>query len=177
MELSAALAQGRSLMNRHGLTDWTLTLDRAKTRAGACRYRSRQISLSAHLTRLHSEAEVRDTILHEIAHALVGAKHGHDEVWRATAQRIGSSGARCSSPDAPSVPGAWQGRCPNGHTVSRHRAPTRVGICTQCDGPEHERIFRWTHRGREVTMHPNYLAELSRIRVPAERRWPGRQVP
>ncbi|HEX6056605.1 MAG TPA: SprT-like domain-containing protein, partial [Intrasporangium sp.] len=97
MELSAALKLGRELMAAHGLSDWVLNLDRARTRAGACRPARREISLSAHLTRLHPEDEVRDTILHEIAHALVGPGHGHDAVWRAKALAIGCSGQRCSS--------------------------------------------------------------------------------
>ena len=34
-----------------------------------------------------------DTILHEMAHALVGQVHGHDAVWQA--QVLGCSGRRC----------------------------------------------------------------------------------
>ena len=36
-----------------------------------------------------SKEEIVDTILHEIAHAIVGSKHGHDAVWKAVARRIG----------------------------------------------------------------------------------------
>ena len=52
--------------------------DSAKRRAGVCRFATQTLGLSAPLTTLHSEVEVRDTILHEIAHALVGPRHGHD---------------------------------------------------------------------------------------------------
>ncbi len=41
------------------------------------------------------DEEVKDTILHEIAHALVGKAHHHDDVWRAKALEIGCSGRRC----------------------------------------------------------------------------------
>ena len=112
MEISPALALGRRLLREHGLEHWTVTTDRAKTRAGVCRFASRTISLSAPLTRLHDEAEVRDTILHEIAHALVGPAHGHDNVWRAKAMAIGCSGERTVSTEAPSVEGPWRGECP-----------------------------------------------------------------
>ena len=115
MDPRAALALARGLLAEHGLDDWRVGLDRAKTRAGACRFARREITLSAPLTRLHSEAEVRDTILHEVAHALVGPSHGHDDVWRATALRIGCSGQRCVPADAPRVEGPWRGTCPRGH--------------------------------------------------------------
>ncbi|HQK32467.1 MAG TPA: SprT-like domain-containing protein, partial [Phycicoccus sp.] len=76
MQMDQALGLARRLMFEHDLTGWTVVADRAKTRAGVCRFAKRQIGLSRPLTELHSEAEVRDTILHEIAHALVGPEHG-----------------------------------------------------------------------------------------------------
>ena len=132
MEVTKALATGRRLLREHGLDDWTIVADRAKTRAGVCRFTKRQIGLSAPLTTLHSEDEVLDTILHEIAHALVGPQHGHDAVWRAKARQIGCSGERCVSSDSPRVPGDWVGRCSAGHEKSRHRAPARLMSCGEC---------------------------------------------
>lgn len=173
MELSAALKLGRELMAVHGLSDWFLYLDRAKTRAGVCRPHLREIALSTHLTRLHSEAEVRDTILHEIAHALVGPKQGHNAVWRRKAIEIGSSGQRCSSPDAPVIPGPWRGTCPRGHQVDRHRMPIRVALCTLCPGPAQDRVFSWLRRGEEVPMHPNYVAELQAMLLGLPQLSPG----
>jgi hypothetical protein len=165
MEVTKALAMGRSLMREHGLEGWRLVADRAKTRAGVCRYGRRQIGISAPLTALHDEAEVRDTILHEIAHALVGPEHGHDAVWRAKAIEIGSSGERCVSPDAPRVAGDWLGRCPAGHERSRHRAPTRLASCGRCSRTFDSRhLFTWTYRGKSVPMPPAYTAALSDLR-------------
>ncbi|HET7397569.1 MAG TPA: SprT-like domain-containing protein [Intrasporangium sp.] len=177
MELGAALTLGTELLRGHGLADWTLTLDRAKTRAAVCRSSSRTISLSAHLTALHPEEEVRDTILHEIAHALVGARHGHDAVWRAKALEIGCSGQRCSSVDAPRLEGPWAGTCPAGHVVRRHRRPTRVGLCGLCRGPERQRLLDWTHHGVRVPMHPNYVAELAAFLGGRPQHAPGRLRP
>src|SRR3954468_12751994 len=99
MDLQEARRLATALMAEHGLSGWRLVLDSAKTRAGVCRAQRKEIGLSRHLTALHAEPEVRDTVLHEIAHALVGPAHGHDEVWRATALRIGCSGRRCVSQD------------------------------------------------------------------------------
>lgn len=166
MEVTRALGLGRRLLREHGLDDWTIVADRAKTRAGVCRFGRRQIGISAPLTTLHSEEEVLDTILHEIAHALVGPQHGHDAVWRAAARRIGCSGERCVPADAPRVPGDWVGRCPAGHEKSRHRAPTRLMSCGQCSrrfDPRH--LFSWSYRGRPAPLPPTYAAQLAQLSV------------
>lgn len=164
MEVTRALATGRRLLREHGLADWTIVADRAKTRAGVCRFTKRQIGLSAPLTTLHSEAEVLDTILHEIAHALVGPQHGHDAVWRSKALGIGCSGERCVSSDSPRVPGDWVGRCPAGHEKARHRAPARLMSCGECSrrfDPRH--LLSWTYRGRPATLPTSYAAQLAAL--------------
>lgn len=157
-------------MAEHGLRGWTLAFDRAKRRAGICRFDRREIGLSAPLAVLHTEAEVRDTVLHEIAHALVGPRHGHDAVWRAAARRIGCSGERCVSRDAPELEGAWVGHCPAGHRVTRHRRPDRPAACRRC-GPTFElaHLIEWTHHGRTVPMSAAYDAQLRRVRDVAGR--------
>lgn len=40
---------------------------------------------------------IENTVLHEIAHAMVGAKHHHDKAWRECAQRIGCNGNRLAT--------------------------------------------------------------------------------
>jgi predicted SprT family Zn-dependent metalloprotease len=165
VNLDDAARMAIALMAEHGLTGWRLVFDSAKTRAGVCRPQRKQIGLSRHLTALHGEAEVRDTVLHEIAHALVGPAHGHDDVWRATAVRIGCSGLRCVSQDAPRVEGHWVGVCPAGHRRTAHRRPERVRSCALCSPVfDPDAVFVWTHRGRPAQMHPNYVAELARLR-------------
>ena len=175
MEILDARRLATGLMRRHGLTGWRLVFDNAKTRAGICRAVPREIGLSRVLTQLHSEADVTDTILHEIAHALVGPAHGHDAVWRAEALAIGCSAKRCVSSSAPRPAGPWVGTCPIGHRTTRHRQPTRVQSCGQCS-----RIFDpltvldWTFHGRRVQMHPSYEAERLGIADGDERGRPER---
>jgi hypothetical protein len=114
---------------------------------------------------VHSDDDVRDTILHEIAHALVGPRHGHDATWAARARAIGCSGQRCVSPDSPTAPAAWLGVCPSGHTLERHRRPERVLTCGLCSPTfDLAHVYAWTHRGRPAVLHPNYEAELARLR-------------
>ena len=164
MEAQDALALARRLLDAHGLPGWTVALDSAKARAGLCRYDRRTISLSRHLIRLHQPQEVEDTVLHEIAHALVGPGHAHDAVWRAQARRLGSSAERCVPADRPRVTGEWRGACPAGHETSAHRRPVRVKSCGRCGRTfSLAAVFTWTYRGRPAPMHPRYLAELTRL--------------
>lgn len=165
VDLRDAYAMAEYLLEVHGLDDWEIAYDNAKRRAGICRFSSRTLGLSAPLTAVHTEDDVRDTILHEIAHALVGPAHGHDATWRAMARRIGSSGERCVSPDSPHAPAAWLGTCSAGHTIERHRRPERVLTCGLCSSAfDLEHVYTWTHHGRITVMHPNYEAELARLR-------------
>ncbi|SDQ89373.1 SprT-like domain-containing protein [Quadrisphaera sp. DSM 44207] len=166
MEIGAAQQLARGLMAEHGLHGWRLVLDRARTRAGVCRPARREIGLSRVLTALHSEAEVTDTVLHEIAHALVGAHHGHDAVWRARALAIGCSGVARLPATAPRPATAWLGTCPRGHTTGRHRRPARPASCARCSRRfDPGALLEWRLRGEAVPMSPRYLAELAALRA------------
>jgi predicted SprT family Zn-dependent metalloprotease len=86
-----------NLMEHHGLIQkgWKFEFDKGRRRFGVCKYRKKLIGLSKQLTELNSLETVKDTILHEIAHALVGIGHGHDHVWKNKAIEIGCNGKRC----------------------------------------------------------------------------------
>ena len=70
MNLKDAEELALSLMRKHGLSHWEFGFDRAKRRFGACNFSKKRISLSKYLTEVNEIEQVRDTILHEIAHAL-----------------------------------------------------------------------------------------------------------
>lgn len=161
MDLDEAWAMGRELMDTHGLTEWTLSYDRAKRRAGLCRYSTRTISLSRHLTVLHSADEVRDTVLHEIAHALAGPDAGHGPQWRAAAVKIGASGQRTLAAEAALPPAPWQGHCPAGHEHQRYRRPSRPVSCTRCC-PTFcmAHLVTWTHHGEPHVFTSEYRTAM-----------------
>jgi hypothetical protein len=164
VDLAEARRLAAELMTEHGLKDWRLAFDNARARFGFCRPARREIGLSRHLTLLSSEDEVRNTLLHEIAHALVGPQHGHDDVWRARALAIGCDGTRTD--DLPEgAEGPWEGRCPAGHVVHQHRRPTRVRSCSTCTPGEFDPrvILSWTYRGQSAPMLSAYLVELAQI--------------
>lgn len=164
MDVREALATARALMDRHGLAGWEVGLDSAKRRAGCCHHREKLISLSRPLTALHGVDEVRDTVAHEVAHALVGPGHSHDAVWQAKALELGSTGRRCLPEDAPAVEGHVVGTCPNGHISNRHRRPETVSSCDRCaPGFDPRFLLSWTWHGVSVRMHPKYVAGLVRL--------------
>jgi predicted SprT family Zn-dependent metalloprotease len=166
VQLGEAQDRAVELMHHHHLTGWRVVFDQAKTRAGVCRPAVKEIGLSRALTELHTVEEVEDTILHEIAHALVGSHHGHDAVWKAKARELGCSARRCLPESAPRVPGAWTGTCPAGHTATRHKRPERVMSCRRCTPSfDPTALFDWRYHGRTVPMPAQYVDELMRLAV------------
>ncbi len=64
-------------------------------RAGQCNYRDKTIKLQPVFAQLNSVERVTNTILHEIAHGIMGPKHGHNKFWKRKAIEIGCDGQRC----------------------------------------------------------------------------------
>lgn len=72
---------------------WTIeTIDSASF-YGDCNETTKVIRLSDFLAITEAYESTLDTILHEIAHALVGCWHLHDLVWKAKAKEIGANPA------------------------------------------------------------------------------------
>ena len=76
------------------LTQWKYTFDNAKRRAGVCKLDSKLISISRYHIKHNSVSTVKDTILHEIAHAIAFELHGdkgHGQCWKMIAQKLGAT--------------------------------------------------------------------------------------
>lgn len=139
MELSQARALAIELMEKHQLIDqgWRFGFNNRKINGGYCRFVSKQITLNKIFTLSSGEKEVTDTILHEIAHALCGPKHGHDMVWKRKALEIGCSGNRCFdlNDDHKQVllsVAPYKAICSNGHEHFAFRRPKRTRSCGLC---------------------------------------------
>lgn len=135
------------LLNDHGLSaEWSFDFDHAKTRFGQCDHRRRRITLSRHLCHASDMDAIEQVMLHEIAHALVGARAGHGQRWLQAARQIGYQGGRTHSTDTSHDHAPWLGTCPSGHEILRFRRPSRAVSCASC----------------ERTFNPNYLISWSR---------------
>lgn len=141
---TASLAE--RLMSEHGLSEWSFQFDDASRRAGCCDYGTKVISLASQYALTATPTEVRDTILHEIAHALVGPRHNHDSVWKATARSIGCTGDRCHS--VAFAPSKYIVSCPRCGWHERANRKERDFVCKTCRG--HLRYQTFTERAWEA---------------------------
>ena len=89
--LNGVAGMARRLMDEHGLTGWILAFVEAKRRLGDCHFQHRVIRISRTHALGESKEQIRDTVLHEIAHAIAGREAGHGPLWKVTARRIGAT--------------------------------------------------------------------------------------
>lgn len=87
----------RTELDELGLKDWKLEFDaRPKRRLGQTRYATRTIGLSTQYVRLNTWEQVRTTVRHEAAHALVGPGYAHGPVWKRKARELGVNATHCN---------------------------------------------------------------------------------
>lgn len=128
------------LFRIHGIHQtWTFAFDRAKTRYGCCHHSDNAITLSKYLV-LNPNTPMRvikNVLLHEIAHALVGFNEGHNEVWQKRAISIGCDGKRLCSHHV-DMPGQKLVRCTCGaNHLHRFRITKKIrtSVCKFCRSP------------------------------------------
>lgn len=144
MDLLDSYDMAMELMKEHGLLDngWILIYGTRKCALGICSSKSKQIQLSRPLIEVNSKETVRNTILHEIAHALVGVHHHHDAVWRAKAVEIGCNGDRCSN-NAVTVKSNRFLQCPSCKKKTPiYRKHTRDKSCGKCHPGEYNEKYK-----------------------------------
>jgi predicted SprT family Zn-dependent metalloprotease len=100
MTTTDALELARRLLAQHQLTHINVTLSKTKNALGRCFFRNGnpvKIDLSTYWVNALSAEEIKDTILHEIAHAIAGHQAGHGEAWKRVCRRIGANPNRVAS--------------------------------------------------------------------------------
>jgi predicted SprT family Zn-dependent metalloprotease len=130
----------RKELDHFGLYRWSFGFSRCVRVFGDATYGLRQIRLSRQFAELNRKKYILNVLLHEIAHALVGARHHHDHVFKAKAIEIG-----CGAKSLGSIaeqkefyrhvvrPKAkYYYECPNCHTVFRRQYKRRSIACKKC---------------------------------------------
>ena len=89
------------------LDSWSISFDNAKRRAGVCKMSQKEISFSVSHIENNSIEIIKDTILHEFAHAIAYELYGHTghgQPWKKIARKIGATPRAKGAfnlPDAP----------------------------------------------------------------------------
>ncbi len=140
----------RQLIGEHGLTakGWRFDWMNGKRTCGLCCYNVKTIKLSVHYVARNDEPAIRNTILHEIAHALAGYRAAHGPEWKRVCREIGCVPSRLNH--AAVMPeGKWKATCGGCQKVfSRHRytkVPGRTYFCPRCRLPKGE--LKFVYRG------------------------------
>jgi predicted SprT family Zn-dependent metalloprotease len=156
MTETQALNITRKMLDENGLWDWRVILFNSKTTAGDCYAPTRTIRLSRPSLRAMHISSSMDTIIHEVAHAVVGPGHAHDRVWRAKAIQLGGSGATTAKHETLVHPeilrGDYHGFCPEEGCTSSvyfHRKPRIHRRCRK-----HRATLHWTYKGRLFAFNP-----------------------
>lgn len=141
--VQAIARKATEMLAAHGLAGWAFRFNRRKCALGTCFYSRKTIELSLHMIERNGAEEVHDTLLHEIAHALVGPGHGHDAVWKRQCLAIGAKPLRCSNADMPQ--GRWHAKCSTcGRGFHRHRRPRQLRgwFCRACGAERGQLVWR-----------------------------------
>lgn len=142
----------RELMDNCDLADVPFGWNRGKRQMGVCYFsretkKATKIELSQYILDLPFE-DIRNTILHEIAHAIAGHEAGHNWYWKQIARALGCTGDRCITIKP-------ENHQPFNYTIScdtcgwengayRVSAKKRRHICKTCRGPITIRDIRGT---------------------------------
>ena len=88
------LAYARRCAALCGLTDWQWTVEKSDgTWLGRCCFNYKTLKLAPELLG-KGHLEIRDVIIHELAHAMAGSEHGHGLVWKLWCSALGLQDAR-----------------------------------------------------------------------------------
>jgi predicted SprT family Zn-dependent metalloprotease len=137
MEFNAALKIARELIDAHGYAHVPIKKDNSFKRiAGCCQtgFSVLYFTFSKRLVPLLSDADLRDTILHEIAHAKVGYGHGHDNAWKLAALAVGARPERCATQvmDAHAIGYKYVAACNCGPIHGKQRMSYKRFKCGRC---------------------------------------------
>lgn len=141
MDFPSIMKLARQMMNENGLQYASLKEMKSRRALGRCHQSLggaiTEILLSSISLPLCSDEEIINTIRHEMAHAIVGVNHGHDNVWRRKHIELGGNGERTYSmkkEQATTISKFYKyiGTCPNGHQHPVQRLPKREHSCGLC---------------------------------------------
>jgi len=129
----------RALMDANGLTLWKIRVTKKKLSAGTSFLKEKTIGLSSYYMDYVTDDVLRNTMLHEIAHAIDYEQRGysnHDNHWKRIAMRIGATPSRAVTQNKEyyaTLPSKYELVCSRcGYSDPAFRQPKRNYICGRC---------------------------------------------
>jgi predicted SprT family Zn-dependent metalloprotease len=111
--------------------EYRLAFNKRKRALGVCDYRKKQIQLSLIHMKIQPLDIMKNTVIHEVAHALTEGHH-HDRVWKRKFIELGGDGQRlCTICEMPK--GKYTYECPNCKKVSHFYKQVKAErACGEC---------------------------------------------
>lgn len=138
----------QNLIDNYNLVGWKFCWNkskRSKSTLGVCDYSEKTITISYNHATNQPKDEVKDTILHEVAHALTEG-HGHDKVWKNKCIEIGAMPERCYIHG--SMERQYKGVCPScGDTLISYKKKT---ACSSCYFENYMNVHRKNGNGVKI---------------------------
>lgn len=123
------------LPNGSSLKDYVMCFVKSLNFAGIC-FECNVIGLSREFINSSktTERDILNTLIHELSHAVVGVKRGHDDLWRATNLFMGGDGQEmCIKEFREDCHFNYTIVCPNGCKHWRHRLRKNVWETRKCE--------------------------------------------
>lgn len=134
---------------------WGFNYDNSVVRFGLCNPLINTIFLSRYLVHLNNEMEVKDTIYHELAHAIVGCEEDHNEKWKKKTIELGGSGEVCYSSKVMVPPNKFYTYCKV--CFWTYYTNRRYKKCERCNV-----ILKWSR-----SYWPPSLLEIKNFKLPS----------
>lgn len=150
------VAETTALLDEFLLTGWTAKVSGLLTRAyGVCDYRRREVRISAGLAERNPASQTRDTIAHEVAHAIAGPGAKHGPAWKQACRQTGATPKACYDGAAVTpVPQRYVARCVACREVVKSTKirpqwgmgsdPSRYHKASRCSAAHGPRNLVWT---------------------------------
>lgn len=146
--------RAKELIIEHLGPAWSFRWNARKTTFGSCSYTRRTIELSSYWLGLSFD-EQEQTLLHEVAHAIAGARAGHGPRWRAVARQLGVRNPKASAQPSKRRHGRYIATCPAcGATFSKHRVTEHMreqAYSCRCHRPGSRHLV-WTDTKTNTTV-------------------------
>lgn len=149
-----ALLRATDIMIAHGLGDWGVGYHRKLRSLADCSDTHRRIRYNKTFLAIATEEQLVGVTLHEVAHALVGARHHHDRVWSEKVIEIGGDRSFAKSKyDGLVFPYRYKLTCPECGTIT-HSNHKRGYICSLCKDNGKEVSFLFSENIPDVVLWP-----------------------